>query len=281
MGTFMIENTEDSKLDFSYVHDKRLVHFLICLKGEVEVCSGESIEVAKLSEKVFSIFSYPFDDSTLYVTLTPGAILLCFMLELKQLHALFGSGFGADEKAAKDFIDGYKMKNYFIDKDLTPNLAIIGHQFFKGINSEALLKMYQQSKIMEFLSHYLDVPKPVDEVAEKCPFIKDAFEIARIKEARDILLKNMMDPPSLKELARKVGTNEFKLKIGFKNVFGNTVYGYLTDYRLNKARQLLTIDNVHIKDVASQIGYSNPSHFIAAYKKKFGVTPKQHVKSLI
>ena len=103
----------------------------------------------------------------------------------------------------------------------------------------------------------------------------------KIKEARDIIMEQMIDPPSLKELSRMVGTNEFKLKVGFKSVYSNTVYGYLADYRMEHARKLLTINNTRIKEVAAQVGYSNPSHFIAAYKKRYGITPKQHVKSLV
>ena len=78
-----------------------------------------------------------------------------------------------------------------------------------------------------------------------------------------------------------VGTNEFKLKVGFRSIFGTTVYGYLSDHRMEHARKMLTVDKVRIKEVAVEVGYSNPSHFIAAYKRKFGVTPKQHLKSMV
>ena len=103
----------------------------------------------------------------------------------------------------------------------------------------------------------------------------------KIKEARDIIIEHMIDPPSLKTLSKLVGTNEFKLKVGFKSVFSNTVYGYLSDYRMEHARKLLTVENSRIKEIAAKVGYSNPSHFIAAYKRKYGITPKQHLKSLV
>lgn len=57
-------------------------------------------------------------------------------------------------------------------------------------------------------------------------------------------------------------------------------FGYLLDYRLGQPRKLLTVDNCRIKEVAVQVGYTYSSHFIAAYKRKYGITPKQHLMSL-
>jgi AraC-like DNA-binding protein len=50
---------------------------------------------------------------------------------------------------------------------------------------------------------------------------------------------------------------------------------------MEEARKLLAVDKPRIKQVAAQIGYANSSHFIAAYKCKFGITPKQHLKSMV
>ncbi len=65
--------------------------------------------------------------------------------------------------------------------------------------------------------------------------------------AREYLLEHALQPPSLTELAKIAGINEFKLKQGFKQVFNNTVYGYLSDYKLNQARELLVQGNMAIK----------------------------------
>ena len=69
------------------------------------------------------------------------------------------------------------------------------------------------------------------------------------------------------------GINEFKLKQGFKQVFNNTVFGYLSDYKLNQARELLLRGNTAIKEVADSLGYSSVQHFSHAFRKKFGVPP--------
>jgi AraC-like DNA-binding protein len=77
---------------------------------------------------------------------------------------------------------------------------------------------------------------------------------------------------SLQELARQVGINEFKLKNGFKELFQTTVFGYLSDVKLQNAKQQL-LEGVPIKSVAEALGYSSVQHFGNAFRKKFGVSP--------
>jgi len=123
-------------------------------------------------------------------------------------------------------------------------------------------------------------PEIDEKLAMQCSFVNNHLEMEKIREARNLIVQNLVSPPGLKELARMVGTNEFKLKIGFKSTFGNTVYGYLADYRLEKSRYLLEKRNMSVKEISGEIGYANPSHFIAAYKKKFGVTPKKYLLAI-
>ena len=92
--------------------------------------------------------------------------------------------------------------------------------------------------------------------------------------ARDILIRNLDDPPSLLSLAKQTGINSFKLKQGFRQVFNTTVFGYLYAYRMEEARRLLGLGELSVTQVAQTVGYSHPGKFAAAFKKKFGITPK-------
>jgi AraC-like DNA-binding protein len=81
------------------------------------------------------------------------------------------------------------------------------------------------------------------------------------------------EPPSLPELARSVGLNEFKLKVGFRTHFGTSVFGYLRAQRMDQARRLLVRGELSVTEVAARVGYSNPSKFAAAFRKHFGRPP--------
>lgn len=106
-------------------------------------------------------------------------------------------------------------------------------------------------------------------------FCKTNTDISCIKKARELLLADIKNPPPIKQLARLVGINEFKLKKGFKELYQNTIYGTLFDYRMQHAHQLLKEKELTISHIADQIGYSHAAHFINAFKKKFGTTPNK------
>ncbi|MEN8247333.1 MAG: AraC family transcriptional regulator [Bacteroidota bacterium] len=280
LGAYQFINNDFDVNQISLLHSRQMIHFFFSVTGNVSLSADNIDQKIALSNSKFVMFSYPYSDSTINIELQSQAEVFSFVISMKALHEIFGSSFGKDEAQMNAFIESYKMKRFFVDKEKTPSIAVIIHQFFNGVKRENVQKIYQQGKVMEFLSLYMDAPKSVKEAENNCPYVMDAFEMNKIKEARNIIIENMIDPPSLKMLAKQVGTNEFKLKVGFKSVFHNTVYGFLTDYRMEVAQKLLTVDKLLIKEVSTHVGYSNPSHFIAAYKRKYGVTPKQHVKSL-
>ncbi|KQM76334.1 hypothetical protein ASE74_20020 [Pedobacter sp. Leaf216] len=96
--------------------------------------------------------------------------------------------------------------------------------------------------------------------------------------ARDYLIDHIDQPPSVAELAKICGINEFKLKQGFKSLFDNSIFGYLSDYRLNFAKTLLS-EGTPIKSVAFEMGYSSVQHFSNAFRKKFATSPGKYCHS--
>jgi AraC-like DNA-binding protein len=95
----------------------------------------------------------------------------------------------------------------------------------------------------------------------------------RIEHARQLLVVRIEEPPGLHALARAAGLNEAKLKIGFRALFGTTVYEYLRNHRMDEARRLLAERRYSVTEVALRVGYSNPSKFAAAFRKRFGMSP--------
>ena len=90
----------------------------------------------------------------------------------------------------------------------------------------------------------------------------------------------MEEPPSLQALADEIELSLSKLKEGFKQLYGDTVYGYLLTHKMEVARRMLESGKYNVNEVGLKIGYSTASHFIAAFKKKYGTTPKKYLLSL-
>ncbi len=99
---------------------------------------------------------------------------------------------------------------------------------------------------------------------------------ARLREASALLLARLDEAPSLEALARQVGLSETTLKRGFRQVFGSTVYEYLRIARMEKARALLQSGEATVIEAAALVGYSNPSNFAAAFRRQFGLNPKEY-----
>ena len=104
------------------------------------------------------------------------------------------------------------------------------------------------------------------------------YEIDGIQAARTMIKKNIRYHFVIREISQKVGMNEFKLKNGFRELFGNGVYEYLRIERMLEARQLLSDGARNVKEVAALTGYKSVNSFIKAFKKKFGETPGEYRK---
>ena len=103
-----------------------------------------------------------------------------------------------------------------------------------------------------------------------------ADEIERLHHAKAILNQTLPNPPSLLNLAKQIGLNDFKLKRGFREIFGTTVLGYVQSLRLEQAKQLLIGTNLLIAQIAYQVGYESTSHFSYLFKRQFGMTPREY-----
>lgn len=104
-------------------------------------------------------------------------------------------------------------------------------------------------------------------------FIKSNSDKQKLFEAKEILTQQIDCPPTISQLSKLVSLNEYKLKKGFKEIFGTTVFGYIHHSRMNLAKRLLLGTDKSAKEIAYETGYSSPQHFSKAFKKEFGNTP--------
>ncbi|MBW4686496.1 MAG: AraC family transcriptional regulator [Komarekiella atlantica HA4396-MV6] len=135
-------------------------------------------------------------------------------------------------------------------------------------------RMYLQAKVLELMALQLAPILSAQDGLEPSPRLKTET-IARIHRAREILLSHLENPPSLLELSQIVGVSDRTLRRGFKEMFGTTVFGYLSNIRMEQAEQLLREGKLSVAEVANLSGYSQQGHFAAAFKRKFGITPRE------
>jgi AraC-like DNA-binding protein len=139
---------------------------------------------------------------------------------------------------------------------------------FLGITKQ----LYLQGKVFELIALQLDGILNTKPTTPSGSLKSDT--IARIHHAAEILRSRLEHPPSQTELAQLVGVSDRTLRRGFQALFHTTVLGYVTEQRLLQAEQLLR-QGLTVAEVVHRSGYSNQGHFAAAFKRRFGITPKQ------
>ncbi|RAJ88216.1 AraC-like DNA-binding protein [Chitinophaga dinghuensis] len=155
---------------------------------------------------------------------------------------------------------------------ITPRMNAIIEEMTNCTFQGGVKKLFLQSKAIELLALQCS---QAGEVTEKRTRQISASDRERLDHARTILLANMQEPPTMAQLARMTGLNEFKLKSGFREVYNNTVFGYLSDSRLEQSRILVLEGKYSLAEIAAEAGFSSPQHFSNAFRKKFGVSPSK------
>lgn len=245
-----------------------IVHFYFCVEGEAEFKFAPHYS-RHLKAQTNYFFFQP--EGTLKFTIETHVPTKIVVLDipLAELHQLF-----VNENLPIFEKDG--SQKYYEERAIPSPVMVVLNQILQTQLPDSAAKLYYQGKTYELLGLYFARSKSNTEV---CPFLNSEETLRKLKFAREHLLKNILNPPSMKDLAKLSGLNEFQLKTGFKEYYGSTVYGYLIDHRLELARNLLDSGHLHVSEVASEIGYGNTSHFITAFKKKFSMTPKKYLMS--
>lgn len=146
-------------------------------------------------------------------------------------------------------------------------------QILHGHMPAAYRGLYCEAKVMELMALQADCWEQTQRAKPR--HSKTEYDRERILFAKEYLLKHMAMPPTLAKLALVSGLNEFKLKNGFREMFGNSVFAYLAEARLVIAQRLLVEGSKTATEIAFELGYSSLQHFSSRYKERYGVTPRQ------
>ena len=250
-----------------------LIQFHFGIKGRAKFIFNQGRYALDLREEVSLFLFNPQKELPVNLEIEPNSWVLSVLISIKKFH-----GFFSDEADYIPFLsEENKDRKYYKDDKINPSMAIVLSQLFNFNLHPSMKKLYFKGKVYELLSLYFN--RSEDTNVEQCPFLVDE-DVVKIRKAKDIVIANMAEPPGLQELAEQVGINLKKLKMGFRQIYGDSVYSFLFDYKMEYARKLLDSGGYNVNEVGLKIGYSTASHFIAAFKKKFGTTPKKYLMSI-
>ncbi len=248
------------------------IHF--CLHNTAKLLFNQGNYKIDIEDQNSLLLYNPKQDLPVHIELEPNSKLLTLLISIEKFHTFFSS-----EAGLIPFLhEENKSKKYYKDNVMDTNEIIVLNQIFNFNLHASLEKLYIKGKVFELISLYFH--KPDDRGVEACPFLEDGNNVEKIQKAKNILIGKMIDPPSLNELADASNLSLQNLKDGFKQIYGETVFAYLLNYKMEFARKLLASKKYNVAEISFEIGYSTPSHFIAAFKKKYGTTPKKYMSAL-
>lgn len=253
--------------------DSDYIQFHFCVKGSSQFVFNEGRYRLNILEENSLLLYNPQRDLPINLEINPHSWMVSILISIKKFHGLF-----SQEADYITFLsEDNKDKKYYKDGVISPSMAIVLNQLINYNLNESIKALYFKGKAYELLSLYFNRSEDAD--IEQCPFLVDETNVIKIRKAKDIIVSRMAEPPSLQELADEIELSLKKLKEGFKQIYGDSVFSFLFDYKMEVARKLLESGDYNVNEVGLKVGYSTGSHFIAAFKKKFGTTPKKYIQA--
>ncbi len=275
-GFFILKfkNETDENQLFKRDVNSNYIQFHFCIKGNGSFSFNNGNYRLPIQENSSLLLYNPQRDLPIEVSVAENSWVISVLLPIKKFHTLFST-----EASYISFLnDENKDRKYYKDAKISPSMAIVLNQIMNYNLHPTVKPLYFKGKAYELLSLYFNREEDVD--VEQCPFLVDELNVSKIKKAKQIIIARMAEPPTLQELSDEIQLPINKLKEGFKQVYGDPVFAFLFDYKMEVARQLLATGSYNVNEVGLKVGYSTASHFITAFKKKFGTTPKKFVMGL-
>lgn len=259
--------------NISYKLRTNYIQLFFCKNNRCKIAFNIEHCAIELLENNSSMVYFKDEQMKILFKIPPKTELISVLISIEYFHSLFSS-----EGNFLFNFGNFKVGQPIIEaKEITTSCKLILNQLVSKNVAESLQPIYVKGKIYELLSVYFS--NITEENSDNCPYITNEEVVGKIKLAKEIVIKNMNNPPSLNDLAKEVGLNIKKLKSDFKEFYGVPVFTFLLNYKMELAKKLLKENKMNVNEISTHLGYSSSSHFIAAFKRKFGITPKQFSKS--
>lgn len=250
------------------------VQFHFCIKGSASFGFNNDAYILPLKEDYSLLLYNPQQNLPLNLIVGVNSSVISVLLPIKKFHSLFST----EANYISFLTDENKNKKYYKEAVISPSMAIVLNQLMNYNLNPSVKQLYFRGKAYELFSLYFNRLGDVN--IEQCPFLLDEENVVKIKRVKQIIIERMTEPPTMKELSEEIKLPLKRLKDGFKHIYGDSVYSFLFDYKMEVARQLLSTGSYNVNEVGLKVGYSTSSHFIAAFKKKFGTTPKKYINGV-
>lgn len=260
--------------DDHYECTRKCIYIVCCKSGRLDLVTTFIPHPITLSHGEVIFLAHPTSSWQMTTLLQEDSRYYILRLTLERLHALISASFREEAEGEQNITYKDLMKVL----PVSPTTVSIFDQLLYNELSPPFHKIYAQAKFLELFSLIMNASfgKRMDE----CPVIINREVEQKLQRVRRYVIENIQDTPDPDHIAVELDIPRNTLKEGFKYIYGKSIYQFHNDYKMEAALTMLKSGTKLVKEVAYEIGYQNPSHFIAAFKRKYGKTPKQYMKTL-
>ena len=178
-----------------------------------------------------------------------------------------------------DIASGSPNGKYQYTDVITPLMQAVVHQVLNCPYHGLTRQLYLEGKAYELIAYKLEQSLSSNMRYQKT-FVLRPDDVERAHHARELVRRDIENPPGLLDLARAVGLSHPKLNFCFREIYGTTIFGYIREMRLNKAKSLLDEGKMNVTEVAYSVGYSGLSNFAKSFKDYFGTLPGKYLREV-
>lgn len=220
-----------------------------------------------------TLLLWPKQPWTVNLASSGNSVIAVFRITLDALHRMLAVDFKSNNSSDAGRMDYTKFARMV---HMPPTLLRNLERLFIQSEQSVFRAIAQRGLFLNAFAQMLELL--YGSGIDQCPFHIDSETERKIRAAQQLLVSHLHEVPDLQTLALEVDLPKNVLKEGFGYIFGKSIPAYIQDYKFEKAATMLESGKYLIKEVAFEIGYQNPSHFISAFKQRFGTTPKQWLK---
>tara|TARA_B100001287_G_scaffold3938_1_gene3000 strand:- start:6016 stop:6888 length:873 start_codon:yes stop_codon:yes gene_type:complete len=253
--------------------DLNFIQFHFVIEGKAIFSFNNGAYKMDVSTNRYIVLYNPKKNLPVNAEILSKSYVMSVLISIKKFHKLF-----SEDSNNIQFLKEEKNKQkYYYENKISNKIFLVLNEL-KRLNLNSSTKnLFIKAKIYELFSHLYN--RNIDQNIEQCPFLNNEENFKKIQKAKNIVINNMTTPPTLIELSNEINLSLKKLKEGFKKIYGKPVYQFLLEYKMELAKKLLTENSYNVNEVSLKLGYSTSSHFITAFKNKYGITPKNFKKN--
>ncbi len=281
MGLVSIETRAGHELNLDLGIHPQLVVLAFVLEGQIGIRFERMLERVQVDQGRSIFFSHPYSKIQASLKVADRSKIVSIVTSIDSMHRFFDSTLDMNTISREELKRYYDPQKLYLIKPLNGKIKIPLRQVFHLEMDSHFKKMYLKAKLLEIMALYFSYAARDKNTDLNCPFLENPEDIKRIRKAKQLLLAHVSEPLTIAQLSKLAGINEFKLKNGFKDLYGAPIHSYLNEYRMQEAIRMLEKCNYTVNEIAYMLGYNKASNFISAFKRKYGMTPKKYELELV